>query len=268
MSRSVARVSGRFLAILLTLTLATPLLSARCEAEQLDARAVLDDPRLYFTAPLRWDAQDWMYAAGTVLAIGVAHEYDDNVRAHFADGPHATPGGTDPHSRRDFVPTAAVVGLTLAFATLLDDSAGYQETGSMVEAAAFTAVSNTVIKLAAGRMRPNDTTKVDDWSGGGNSFPSLHASVAFAVGTVLAESGGEDYRWVRRTLGYSIAAATTYVRVRDNVHWTSDVAGGAALGIATAHFVMNRRDRHSPSSALTLESADGGVMLTYTRTLR
>ena len=68
----------------------------------------------------------------------------------------------------------------------------------------------------------------------------MHASAAFAIGTVFAESGGEEHRWLRRTLGYGIAGATAYARLNDNVHWFSDVVAGAAIGISTAHFVMNR----------------------------
>src|SRR5258708_23520138 len=77
----------------------------------------------------------------------------------------------------------------------------------MLEAAGFSAVTTEALKFAAGRARPNETTRVDDWRTGGSSFPSLHVSAAFAIGTVLAESGGDEYRWVRRTLGYGMAGA-------------------------------------------------------------
>ncbi len=138
----------------------------------------------------------------------------------------------------------------------------------MVEAAGFTAVSTTVVKFAAGRKRPNETTQVDDWRNSGDSFPSLHVSEAFAIGTVLAESGGDDYRWVRRILGYGIATATAYARVHDNAHWLSDTVAGAALGMATAHFVMNRRDARETRSSFNVAPANGGVMLTYSFTPR
>src|SRR4051794_8034213 len=84
--------------------------STSCNARQLDAQAALQDAKLYFTAPLRWDAHDWSYFGATVLAVAAAHEYDDNVRAHFG-APIAT-GSKDPHSSRDWMPAAAMVGLT------------------------------------------------------------------------------------------------------------------------------------------------------------
>ena len=243
------------------------LLSEHCAAGQLNGPALLEDTKLYFTAPLRWDEQDWLYFGGTLLAIGAAHEYDDNVRAHFAAGSAPALDGKDPNSMRDAAPTAAIVAATWAFAAILDDRAGYEEGGSMLEAAAFSAMSTTLFKFAAGRERPNETTQVDDWRASGDSFPSMHVSVAFAVGTVLAESGGEDFRWLRRVLGYGIAAGTAYARVHDNVHWLSDTVAGASLGMATAHFVMNRRERPSQRSSFTVLPLQGGALLTYTVTL-
>jgi membrane-associated phospholipid phosphatase len=100
------------------------------------------------------------------------------------------------------------------------------------------------LKYAAGRKRPNETLRVDDWRAGGSSFPSLHSSAAFAIGTVLAESGSDDFRWTRRILGYGIGAATAYLRVHDNSHWFSDVVAGAAIGISTGVFTIERREAH------------------------
>jgi len=243
-------------------------LSASCAAEQLNGHALLEDTKLYFTAPLRWDERDWMYFGGTLVAIGVAHEYDADVRAHFVTDPNAPLDGGDPHSLSDAAPAAAIVIGTWAAAWMLDDSAGYEEGRQMLEAAGFAAVSTTLFKFAAGRKRPNETTQVDEWFQGGDSFPSLHVSAAFAIGTVLAESGSDEYRWVRRALGYGIAGATAYARMQHNVHWLSDTVAGAALGIATAHFVMNRGEARTQRSAFMLVPTDGGLMLTYNLTLR
>jgi hypothetical protein len=238
-------------------------LSAPCAAGPSYGQTLLQDTKLYFTAPLRWDKRDWLYFGETLAAIGVAHEYDDNVRAHFANASSAALDGKDPNSLRDAAPAAAIVVGTWTFAAFLDDSAGYEEGRQMLEAAGLSALSITLFKFAAGRKRPNETTQVDVWSQGGDSFPSMHASAAFAIGTVLAESGGDEYRWLRRTLGYGIAGATAYARLHDNVHWLSDVVAGAGLGIATAHFVMNRGEARDEQSAFMLVPTDGGVMLTY-----
>jgi membrane-associated phospholipid phosphatase len=238
-------------------------------AEQFNVSTVWEDAKLYVTAPVRWDDKDWMYFGGTLLAIGASHAFDGKVRDHFAKGSRAILNGKDSNSTRDALPAAALVAGTFAYATLIGDSAGHTETYTMLEAAAFSGVTAEALKFAAGRARPNETTLVNRWRVGGSSFPSLHVSAAFAIGTVLAESGNDDYRWIRRILGYGVATATMYVRLHDNVHWLSDTVTGAAIGISTAHFTMNRREQRAHRDEWSGEwsiapTEYGGAMLSYT----
>lgn len=235
---------------------------ASCQARELDAQAALEDAKLYFTAPLRWDARDWSYFGATLAAVAVAHEYDDNVRNHF--GVAGTATNPDPHDKRDWAPAAAMVGVTWAAAALFDSRDGYEEGKAMLEAAAFSAVTTEVLKFGAGRRRPYETDRVDDWRNSGSSFPSSHASLTFAIGTVLAESGNDDFRWARRALGYGAASAVAYSRVHDGAHWLSDVVAGAAIGIATGRFVTHRADARQPANySFGVQPTEGGAMLTY-----
>src|SRR5476649_938780 len=41
-------------------------MTTTCRAEDFGAKDVLEDARLYFTAPIRWDAKDWLYFAGAL----------------------------------------------------------------------------------------------------------------------------------------------------------------------------------------------------------
>jgi membrane-associated phospholipid phosphatase len=247
----------------LFLLLATPL---SCQAQSSLPADLWTDTKLYFTSPLRWDTQDWLFFGGAVAAVGAAHQYDGNVRRHFA-GQSPVLDAKDTHSARDAAPAALVLFGTWAYAGLTDDYQGHREAFTMLEAALFSSVTAEGFKFAAGRARPNETNRVDDWRTGGSSFPSLHATAAFAIGAVLAESGNDDYRWFRRVLGYGIAGATAYIRVKDNVHWMSDTVAGAALGVATARFAMNRREARSQPLDVAVGPAQGGgfsVRLNYT----
>ena len=139
----------------------------------------------------------------------------------------------------------------------------------MLEAAGLSSVTAYALKYAGGRERPDQTSDPNQWrKSGGNSFPSVHATAAFAVGTVLAESGNDEYRWVRRFLGYGLGAATSYERLKHNAHWLSDTVAGAALGIASAHFAMNSRERTDQETSLRLVPVERGAMLTYNVSLR
>ena len=218
----------------------------------------------YFTAPLRWDRADWMYLGGAIVAIGAAHSLDGRVRTHFTAGSRTALDGKDTHSVQDAAPAAAAVLATGLYATLIGDRAGKAETWSMLEAGALASTTGLVLKFAAGRERPNVTADPNEWRKGGASFPSLHATAAFAIGTVLAESGNDRYRWVRRIIGYGIAGATGYERLKHNAHWLSDVVAGAALGIASAHFALNREYGSASASRWQVVPIDRGVMIAYT----
>ena len=242
--------------------------AAPAEPEQLPAPAApsgtpsyLADIGRYFTAPLRWDRRDWAWCGGAVLAIGLAHRYDSQVRTHFfGAGPTQNVNSED---TKDAIPTAAVFGGTWAFALLMRDRDGYREGWAMAEAAALSGVTAYALKFATGRQTPEQTTSPNEWFRSGSSFPSFHSTEAFAVGTVLAESGNDDYRFLRRLLGYGLGIATSYERLKHNAHWLSDTVAGAALGIASAHFAMERRYATDDESHLALVPIAGGAMLTY-----
>jgi hypothetical protein len=223
----------------------------------------LEDTKLYFTSPLRWDEEDWLYFGGALVAIGAAHSIDERVRDHFATGSKAIlNGGEDKDTLRDAAPTLALVAGTGLYAAFIDDRDGYRETWSLIEAGVFSGVTAEALGYAIGRERPDATTSPNEWGKGGDSFPSLHTTVAFAVGTVFAESGNDEYRWIRRIIGYGVASATAYERTSENVHWLSDSVAGAALGIATARFVLNRQDAKD-RAALQFQPVKNGWLISY-----
>jgi membrane-associated phospholipid phosphatase len=237
--------------------------SAVCCAEETSGlRTALEDTEQYFTAPLRWDAEDWSYFGVTLAAVASAHAFDSDVRSHFATGANATlNGGKDKNSGRDAAPAVGLVLGTWVTAGYLGDPDGYSETWRLVEAGVFSTVTAEGFALAGGRERPDGTTSPNQWRKGGDSFPSAHTSAAFAIGMTFAESGNDDYRWIRRILGYAVAGGTAYIRLKDNVHWLSDTVAGAALGIATARFVVNREN--GPRGDLSFAPQKGGWMLSY-----
>lgn len=229
--------------------------------------ALKSDIAAYFTAPLRWDGREWLWFAGALAATGAAHHYDTDVRNHFVRTAGATLGENS-HDAQDAAPTVVVFFGTWLYAGLIDSSAGRHEVWDMAEAAGLSGVTAYALKYASGREDPSQSTDPNAWRDGGRSFPSFHSTAAFAVGTVMAESGGDDYRWVRRVLGYGLGIATSYERLKHNAHWLSDTVAGSALGIASAHFVMNRDDPGTVGGHVALVPVSGGAMLTYSRIMQ
>ncbi|HZT05210.1 MAG TPA: phosphatase PAP2 family protein [Steroidobacteraceae bacterium] len=227
----------------------------------------LEDAEAYYTAPLHWNGRDWALFGGALAAVAVSHHYDTQARNHYVAGSSSPLGPQKSDELKDIAPTAALLLGTWGYASLIGSRAGESETWNMVESGGLSMVSAYALKYMIRRPGPNETTDANHWFGGGRAFPSEHTTAAFAVGTVLAESGNPEFRWLRRTIGYGLGFGTAYLRMKHNQHWLSDTIAGAALGAATAHFVMNRssqREDDEDSSAFSLVPTDGGVMLAYT----
>lgn len=237
----------------------------RSELKRLFFRS-LGDVKAYYTDPLHWKRRNWEYFAGTLAAIAVAHHYDTQVRTHFDSGSRLPygPKVSSSSDLTDALPGFAAFAATWGYATLIHSSAGKSEAWNMLESAGLASLTGFMMKYTFGRQRPDETTSSNKWFAGGSSFPSLHVSAAFAIGTVLAESGNPRIRWIRRVVGYGIGIGTAYLRMKHNAHWLSDTVAAAALGMATAHFVMDRRAHQDMgNSMVTVIPVRGGAMLAY-----
>ena len=95
-----------------------------------------------------------------------------------------------------------------------------------------------ILKSAIGRRRPNVDPHTPfsfrPFTFHGNSLPSGHTTIAFALATSLS-SETKDH-WTD-ALFYGAATLTAYSRVNDDKHWLSDLVFGAALGIVSARLV-------------------------------
>jgi undecaprenyl-diphosphatase len=111
-------------------------------------------------------------------------------------------------------------------------------------------LSATGIKHAVGRPRPAAALGGIDalmGSPSSSSFPSGHAATSFAAAVVLALA-------VPRLapLVFCLAAAIAFSRLYVGVHYPSDVAGGAVLGVAVATaLLLLLRTLRRPRSRLT-----------------
>jgi membrane-associated phospholipid phosphatase len=127
-------------------------------------------------------------------------------------------------------------------------AAGWQ---SLLAHGVAAAISN-LVKHAVGRPRPKfmhaGNLELSPVAGSGwDSFPSGHATAAFAVATVLAAKFPR-WRWVILPLAIAIAAS----RIVRGSHFLTDVAGGASIGYAVGSVVARpwREWRASLESAL------------------
>lgn len=126
------------------------------------------------------------------------------------------------------------------------------------EAVAASGIITAVIKDVAGRARPNvsaDTSSHDfgfgrgfNKGGGYKSFPSGHATAAFAAASVVTS---ESQRWWPNGIWfvapamYGGATLVGVSRMYNNAHWASDVVLGAAIGTFSGIKVVRYSHGHT-----------------------
>lgn len=173
---------------------------------------------------------NWMPLAIGAGLTGTAVLLDDEVQDYFVS-----------HQYPSFAEAGAVAGGTIVVAGLTVGlfSAGRIARGDRLRAASYD-VSQAIIvngiwtyaiKLAAHRERPNMADHL--------SFPSGHASTAFAWATVLDRHYGLK-------VGIPAYATATFIatsRLAKNAHYLSDVVAGSALGFGIGRTVVRRNSR-------------------------
>jgi len=230
-------------------------------------------------APVRPSAgPGWTAVAVSAAAVAVALPLDGRVRTWVQGAPRqestvlrrvtefVTPWGT-------WAPVVVGAGLFGA-AELLDRPTLVDAVWHTAEGTAAAGAIGLVLKVAVHRTRPYASPD-DPWTffhgpvfptgSSRQSFPSGHSTVAFAVAAAATEEAAIHWPGHTRLLDvafYGVAAAVAFARVYDDVHWTSDVVAGAALGTLVSRAVVRRAHRgggtDAGAPALTVMVLPGG----------
>lgn len=116
---------------------------------------------------------------------------------------------------------------------IVDKHDGPRKALQGAEALASTGLVTQGLKRAVREKRPDSDSR--------SSFPSLHASEAFAMATVLSE-----YKPKYRVLSYGIAGTIAWSRVDLRAHFTHDVVAGAAIGYYFGRYFTRGHGMVSP----------------------
>jgi membrane-associated phospholipid phosphatase len=124
------------------------------------------------------------------------------------------------------------------------------------------------LKFLIGRARPytrEGSTEFRPFSTGSDhySFPSGHATSAFAVASVIA--GQSDSKFVD-ILVYSLASMAAVSRVHDRKHWPSDVFIGSVLGYVVGKAICrlnSSRGKNRLDLGLQLSPYRQGITISY-----
>jgi membrane-associated phospholipid phosphatase len=166
----------------------------------------------------------------------------------------------------------AGAALTLGLAARAEGASGREVEENLLvvtEAASAAVLLTQTAKFATARVRP------DAWAGNGYvtadgrmSFWGGHSAFAFSVAAgatqVARLRGRPGWKWLALA-SFAGAAATGWLRVAADRHWTTDVLAGAAVGTATGLAVplLVMRPAGERGSAVTLVPAPGGLALVF-----
>ncbi len=204
---------------------------------------VLGDAEAILSSPARWGEGEWLDAAEAVAAVGVTGAFDRTIRARVQADRTA---GED-----RFMTQWQEFGNYYAFGALAAFDA-WGELGGDVRAknTAMDGIAASIIagglitpalKVIVGRKRPSTTSATFHFKpfSTNASFPSGHATEAFAVATAIAENYPA---WWVQGLAYGTAGLVGYARIEQNAHFASDVVAGALVGWSVARGVVHRND--------------------------
>jgi membrane-associated phospholipid phosphatase len=231
-------------------------------------RLFADDTVYVFTGPTRWDAGDWLAAAGAGgFAIGTT-AFDRSIR----DSVQARRSPKLDRFSRAFEHMGADYSFVVlagfeGYHFLADDQ---RSQAVFVDGLAASLIASgfiaPVLKYSVGRERPTDTTSPYRFRPftNHNSFPSGHTTQAFAVATVIA---AHYPTWWVEVLAFGSAGVVGYCRVEQNAHFTSDVVAGALLGWSVARCVVKHNDQSRAPKFTLVPYSDGhssGVLFAKT----
>jgi membrane-associated phospholipid phosphatase len=208
---------------------------------KVEAKRYTSDSWAIVTAPVHWNATDWGRFAGAAALIGglmLADEtIDHNVQQHRSDFTDQVSDATTGFGGG----WATNLGFVLLGTGYLFRSWDLRETGRETIEASVLAhlLDKYVLKPLFGRERPFESNGETHFhlASSFDSFPSGHATQAFAIASVISyRSKG----WVIPVIAYGAASLVAYDRVNDHVHFASDVAAGAILGATIGRFIVRR----------------------------
>src|ERR1035437_4043379 len=211
-------------------------------------------------SPSKWGKTDWLIFSGTIAVTSGTFLVDKHARIFskisFGDKLFSIDN--------IFNVTIPVIGIAGIYGCgLIFDDSKIRNLGlQLVESCAYACIITSVIKTAAGRSRPYVGKGNMDWhpvqfNTDQTSFPSGHATLAFAVSSVMANYLNNIY-W--KVGWYTLAAMVGTARIYHDKHWLSDVVLGSAIGYFIGDFVSRHPENISQQEPKPVQ--DYGVNFT------
>jgi len=261
-------VAALILAVTLTCSLRPTAGLARTEADNVECldglvKHLYLDSKHVLLSPLRWQRNDLLFlatlSAGTVGLMSADEDFRQIVQRNRNHTTDRVADWTNKYTRR--VANTFIGGLYLSGLVFHDRKA--RETAFLcMESVVLSEAITTGLKYAVGRSRPYAQKGASDFNPFKSpppsyslSFPSGHATTAFALSSVVAE---QYHSWPVKLVAYGLALAVSYGRMDIDVHFLSDVFWGGVIGISVGRCLVKFHEKDKTPS-LTLAPLAGST---------
>jgi hypothetical protein len=192
------------------------------------------------SAPRSWQRRDLLKLSAIIASGTLVYIFDQDIHDWFQERRNPTSDDisryTEPMGNGYFL--GGSLAALYVTGEIFDDT-NLRKTALLgLESWIITGVVVGGMKFLIGRARPHEeetstTFHPFSFRSRYRSFPSGHASAAFAVATTIADHSD---KFIVDALAYSLALLAGISRIHDGEHWASDVLIGAAIG----HFVSKK----------------------------
>ena len=218
---------------------------------------VVLDTKEVFTAPVRWNTQDWLVLGGLAAGIGTVAAFDQDIERAIRGARNNTL--TNIFDNIQPLGNEYAIGVVGTFYIAGEIFKDARAKNTALDAISVTAIASGIIdnslKYVIGRGRPIDGHGAYNFQPftGQDSFSSGHATEAFALASVISEH--YDTPWVQ-VISYGLASMVGYARLNNNRHWPSDVLAGAAIGTFVGKTVVHFNENHRKVSLQPIVGPD------------
>jgi membrane-associated phospholipid phosphatase len=234
-----------------------------------ELRLLGDDTKSILTSPVRWDRRDWLEAGILAATIVGSSSLDHGTRIIAQRNRTRSLDSFSKQFEKLGAEYSFVVLAGFEAASLLDDN-NVRARAVVVDGLSSSLIASGIItpvlKYSIGRVRSNSTYATYQFKPFSNnaSFPSGHATQAFAIASVIAADYPEEW-WVQ-VVAYGAAGVVGLARIEQNAHFASDVVAGAIIGTVVGRAVVARHNKAMPHAMTVSPLIDGrqvGLVCSY-----
>jgi membrane-associated phospholipid phosphatase len=205
-------------------------------------RNLFVDQKNFWTSPFHMNTEELQWTIPLAFAGAALVASDTAIEKHVPTTNPTTVSHAVTASNAGLAAMASVGGGMFLWGHLTHDEQE-RETGLLSGEAAIDAFLDTeVFAYAFGRDRPFTGNGRGQFFQGGDSFPSQHAAISWAIASVIAH---EYPGPMTELLAYGAATGVSAARFVGQKHWASDLAVGSVLGWYIGRQVFRSHSQYS-----------------------